>query len=339
MAVSGDGREGRDVTAPNPANFCGGSFQDWLEVNLTDRCNGTCAWCIERGGFHPTQRVTSAEIVSAAVGTGRQNVILLGGEPTLYPDLRFVIESLAAQDRHVYLTTNGSRLSPAFICDNLRGLRGLNVSVHHYDEEENRRISGVRVAALAESISAAHALGISVRLNCNCIRGAIDSLDEIRRYCAWSKIVGADGVRFAELKDDAGSFVDLAEVCGHAFSLTDDPFVDGCNRDAVVDGVPVSFRQMCGLQTPERPAPVDPVQYPKSVLYYDGIVYAGWQREGTMTDKEMAALLGKVAAGEVSAEDAHAQVKAADAKKRRRETRAGRVQPIRSEGLGGGCQY
>ena len=36
---------------PNKLNFCGGNFQDWLEVMLTPACNGKCSWCIEKNGY------------------------------------------------------------------------------------------------------------------------------------------------------------------------------------------------------------------------------------------------------------------------------------------------
>jgi hypothetical protein len=38
---------------PHPDNFCGGAFQDWVEVMLTEKCNGKCPWCVEKLGWHP----------------------------------------------------------------------------------------------------------------------------------------------------------------------------------------------------------------------------------------------------------------------------------------------
>ena len=38
---------------PHEKNFCGGNFQDWLEVNLTPTCNGNCKWCVEKIGWQP----------------------------------------------------------------------------------------------------------------------------------------------------------------------------------------------------------------------------------------------------------------------------------------------
>jgi len=41
------------MTLPHSKNFCGGNFQDWLEMKLTNVCNGRCEWCVEEGGFRP----------------------------------------------------------------------------------------------------------------------------------------------------------------------------------------------------------------------------------------------------------------------------------------------
>ena len=35
---------------PNKNNFCGGNYEDWLEVKLTGNCNGKCVEiCVFRG--------------------------------------------------------------------------------------------------------------------------------------------------------------------------------------------------------------------------------------------------------------------------------------------------
>jgi organic radical activating enzyme len=270
--------------SPNPRNFCGGNFQDWLEVNLLEKCNGLCSWCVEKTGYHPKKHVPWWSIAHKALSSGRKNIILLGGEPTLYPKLRELVLALSLARRNVWITTNGSMLSPEFIKANLVGVTGVNISIHDFDLEQNRKIVGVDLTLLPETTSALHALGINIRFNCNCIANHVDTEEKINQYIVWAKGIGADKIRFAELKDDEGSFVDLAKTLDYKYGLSDDPFICGCNSDAVIHGLPVNFRQMCGLQTPRRKKPVNPRQYPKPVLYYDGKFYAGWQK---LPKKEM----------------------------------------------------
>lgn len=319
---------------PHKRNFCGGNFQDWLEVNLTDKCNGRCSWCIEKDGYHPKKHVNWRVMVRQALNSGKTNIILLGGEPTLYGDISRVIRALRMAFRKVWITTNGGIMSPAYVMDTLVGVTGVNVSVHDSDLIRNKTVTGVSISDLEGTIVALHKIGATVRLNCNCILGHIDSAKAIGQYVAFAKSVGADKVRFAELKQDKERFVDLAEVMDYQYGLNDNPFVDGCNNDAVIDGIPVSFRQMCGFQTPKRPTPKLSkgfAGYEKQVLYYDGRFYNGWQTEvAGMKGKKLGSLLEDVANGKVSSQEAQKVIC------KREKKRAKRVAAVDS---GGYCRY
>lgn len=317
---------------PNEKNFCGGNFQDWLEVNLIEKCNGSCAWCIEKNGYHPKEHAPWWVIASKALSSGKTNIILLGGEPTLYPSLQEIIQVIYSAGRKVWITTNGEKLSPSFVLSKLSGITGINISVHSFDLEQNKKIVGVNLEQLSDSVAALHEIGASVRFNCNCISGYIDSVENIEQYILWAKSIGADKIRFAELKQDDRGFVDLAKVLNYKYGLNDNPFTCGCNSDAVIHGVHVNFRQMCGLQTSQREKPLDPVQYAKQVLYYDGKFYDGWQtitKESEMQDKDIVAILRAVEKGELTSEEAFAQLKGIKKKAAVRKV-------VR---YSGGCQY
>ena len=297
-----------EKSIPNSNNFCGGNFQDWIEVNLLEKCNGRCEWCIERGGYHPKFHADWRFIAERSLLSGKPNIILLGGEPTLHKDLDKIIKMISSAGRNVWITTNGSMLTKDFIHNVLDGIHGINISIHSHDLEDNEEITGIKIGNLQESIKELHNIGASIRLNCNCISGYIDSVEEIETYIKWAKEVGADKIRFAELKQQDDSFIDLAKTMSYQYGLNDDPFTCGCHSDAVIFGMPVNFRQMCGLQTQRRVKPENPEQYAKRVLYYDGNFYDGWQtaikEEVTMEDKEIVAVLKKVEDGEITAEAA-----------------------------------
>jgi hypothetical protein len=266
---------------PHPNNACSGKYADWLEVNLLPECNGSCAWCIEQSGYHPTERAPWQVIADVAVATGKQNIILLGGEPTIHPHFGDVVKRLSRADRNVYVTTNGSMLSRPFVYENLSGVRGVNISIHNYRMNHNYRITGVLLdeGVLRDAIQALHEIDASARLNCNCIQGHVDSRSEMGLYIKlFAQVIGADEVRFAELKGDAVRFVDLVDVLGAEFGLSRDPFTGGCSTNVVMDGMPVNLRTLCGLQTPCRLVPDNPKQCLHGVLYYDGQLYDGWQR-------------------------------------------------------------
>jgi len=267
---------------PCSNNFCGGNFKDWLEVYLTSECNGCCPWCVDVGGIR-VKDSTAEKITREAIFYGAKNIILLGGEPTLYPELKYVIDELNSFNRNVYLTTNGSLLTPEFI-KNLENLTGINISIHHYDLRKNQEITGIDLDFnnLKESISLLKNNKTIIRLNCNCIAGYIDSKQETLSYIDFAKELCVDAIRFAELKGDKKSFVNLATIFENEFGLNNDPYSLGCNFITKINGMTVYFRQMCGLQTEHRTAITEPEQIIKKVLYNDAIVREGWQYDGAI---------------------------------------------------------
>jgi organic radical activating enzyme len=301
-----------EYSIPNPRNFCGGNFQDWLEVNLLKNCNAQCSWCIERSGFHPDYIATTEKITEMAIASGKTNIILLGGEPLLYKDLRKLIGLLRIAGKKIWITSNGFLLSREFVLENLSGITGINISIHHHDLARNKEITKIMIDEnrLKESIKELHSLGASIRMNCNIISGQIDNEEEITAYLKWAKNIGADKVRFAELKEDDENFIDLAKMLNYRYGLNDDPFTHGCNSDCIIDGVPVNFRQMCGLQTIKRIAPRNPKQEPKQVLYYDGIIYDGWKKENEMKSvKQLYDMIKKQTGGKLNNDEIVALVK------------------------------
>ncbi len=286
---------------PNKNNFCGGAFEDWLEVNLISECNAHCQWCIEKDGYKPKEEAKWWVIAREALRTNAKNIILLGGEPTKYGYLRELIEILSSAGRNVYMTTNGSLLSPEFVDYHLEGLKGINISMHSYIYAHNYQITGIHLlqSTLKDSIEMLSSFNISVRLNCNCIKGYIDSEKEISYYLETAKFLGVKNVRFAELKvsDD---FVNIAEILNYKYGLNKEPYSCGCNTNTIINDVNVNFRQMCGLQTDFKNKPENPEQILKKVLYYDGKIYNGWQtikKELVVTDKQLIELLQEVKEG------------------------------------------
>lgn len=310
---------------PHPNNFCGGNYQDWMEVMLTAECNGKCSWCIEKEGFHPRWHIGGKELARIINDDPRPNVLLLGGEPTLYNDLEELNQYL--QNKNLYITTNGSHLLNIF---NMKLLKGVNISIHHYDLERNTKITGCRLVNSLQLIAPLKKKGIQIRFNCNLIKGEIDSKEAILQYIEFAKQYHVDSVRFAELKNVDHEFVDLAEIMDHEYGLNDDPYIHGCNQDVIINGMHVNFRQMCGLQTPLRPKPTYPEQYSKSVLYYNGQYYQGWQKAMNMRK-----LLEMVLEQQITINEAMTLL--ADDEQKEMQKRLQRI-PDNNQN-GGGCTY
>ncbi|MFW9872706.1 MAG: radical SAM protein [Candidatus Thorarchaeota archaeon] len=297
---------------PNVKNFCGGNFQNWLEVMLTDKCNGKCRWCVDKNTFHPKRHVSFQKLAKLIISSGKKNIILLGGEPTLYTELQQLI-CVISKEKNVYITTNGSLLSREFASQRLAKIKGLNISIHSYNLNKNKDITGIKLQAeiLKDTIKELHKNKIVVRFNCNLIKGYIENEKEILTYIDFAKKMGADSIRFAELKNDNDHFINLFSIFGNKYQINNEPFGLGCNTDTTIKKMPVNFRQMCGLQTDSRTKPVNPQQKQKRVLYYDGIFYNGWQlKKGgkLMASKKIKDLLEKVKKGEITLEKAQREI-------------------------------
>ena len=304
------------ISIPNKRNFCGGNFQDWLEVMLTEECNGRCTWCIDKKGYHPTEHAPWNRLARRIIDCNKKNIIFLGGEPTLYKGLNKILAAVSACTNHekkLYVTTNGSMLTPGYVKHHLYRLTGVNISIHHHDLERNYDITGIplEVLILKASIKELHKNAIRIRLNCNLIKDQVDSKKSILSYIEFAKELGVYDVRFAELKDDKDRFVDVAKILDHKYGLNDDPFTLGCNSNTIINGVLVNFRQMCGLQTSRRTKPINPKQESKVVLYYDGIFYKGWQSKYggyCMNSKKLRKLLKDVSRGVITTEMAQKRI-------------------------------
>lgn len=263
--------------------YCTEKDSDWLEVLLTNECNGTCSWCVEKNGWHPKKRATTDAMIAAMIRSGKKNILLLGGEPTFHPDIHRIIRELVVAGLKTILTTNGTHLTRDFVRYVLHGVAQVNISIHASSLAKNERITGIPLNGddLLEAVAELHNQGAKVRLNCNCIRGHIDTAEELEHYIRWAKTLGVDSIRFAELSGDTDLFVDLAKITDLLDPLSDDPWADGCVRNTVIDGMPVYFKQLCGFQTRNRPWPDDDPSkiVRRPVLYYDGNLYLGWQRK------------------------------------------------------------
>ena len=88
-------------------NPCNGFYGKCLDVKITNACMGRCAFCIERGGFSPSPCDVEKLIEQTVRLMEYQNVLILGGEPLMYPDLFRYIDGILPYKKNIYLTTNG----------------------------------------------------------------------------------------------------------------------------------------------------------------------------------------------------------------------------------------
>jgi GTP 3',8-cyclase len=154
----------------------------YLRVSLTDRCNLRCVYCMpEEMHFAPRQELlTSDEILTvarAARDLGFDKIRLTGGEPTVHPDLLYIVRGIASLGfSKLSMTTNGLRLKELARPLKEAGLERVNVSVDTLDEEKFHRITRWgKLETVMQGLHAAEQAGLTpLKLNAVVVRGYND---------------------------------------------------------------------------------------------------------------------------------------------------------------------
>ena len=83
----------RIVLKPSQNSICGNSY-NLLNIKLLNSCNGKCEFCIAAGT--PFKKSADAQkfIGTANSMTKFSKIDVLGGEPTLYPDLVKILKGI-----------------------------------------------------------------------------------------------------------------------------------------------------------------------------------------------------------------------------------------------------
>lgn len=97
-----------------------------MEIEFSRRCNYRCPYCYAAGDYDYSNELTKDEIRSTlaqAAELGARKIVILGGEPLLYPYLQEMIRFIRSLDMGVEIFTNGSlvtrELAEFFFCRKL----------------------------------------------------------------------------------------------------------------------------------------------------------------------------------------------------------------------------
>lgn len=155
------------------------NFQN-IYIITTYRCNWKCAFCLFR--FNREKEAPIAEIIyrlehSIQHSPRKVYIKITGGEPLLRPELLHAIFKTAEKHQgKVYkigIGTNGSIQLPHFFKD-------VKTKTHIFLSRHDIEDALPRPHDLFQNISPA----VDFRINCNLIRGGVDSLEKIEQYVA-----------------------------------------------------------------------------------------------------------------------------------------------------------
>jgi molybdenum cofactor biosynthesis enzyme MoaA len=275
----------KDMEEPATTNSCAGFYGKCLDVKLTDECNGSCAFCIEKSGRRSSKSLPMPVLAKIANDQHCDNILILGGEPLMVPNIQEFLKNVKGDK---YITTNGSLLTEEIADQIGTFLQGINISIHSDVVRENQQITGLQLnlKQLKKSIQTLHQFAVKVRINCNLIHGYIESSGRVDRMINFAYALGADEIRFTELQQYPALFVDAKNIWRNLHS---DPFHEGCEEIIMTTPIKVMVRTTCGFVNPLKPKPsyCGKSHGHTLVLYPDGIVSQGWVQELPKTQPQI----------------------------------------------------
>ena len=121
-----------------------------MEIEFSQICNFRCPYCYVPRGAHLEDEVSPEvfrDAILQAKDLGAKKIVILGGEPTIYPHILDMILFIRSEGLEVEMFTNGSGITSDFatklIDENVRVVLKLNT----LDEELQDKLAGTRGAS------------------------------------------------------------------------------------------------------------------------------------------------------------------------------------------------
>jgi hopanoid biosynthesis associated radical SAM protein HpnH len=158
-------------------------------------CNLACIGCsTERHTGKLADRLPVEACLKAVDDSGAPSVSICGGEPTLYPELKELVDGIIARKRHIYLCTNGLVLD-AKVFGKIAPHKRLTINVHldgmRKTHDEVCAREGVFDKAV-EMIREAKRLGYHVMTNTTVFKNT--DVAEIEELCTFVHGLGVNGM-------------------------------------------------------------------------------------------------------------------------------------------------
>lgn len=111
----------------------------WLTTNRT--CNNKCEWCYAKNTLNSKTVMNIEEtevLVESLEKRGVKNIILIGGEPTIYPHFVELVKYIHQKGLRVSIATNGRRFADLEFAKEVveAGIDGIDISLKGISEKE-----------------------------------------------------------------------------------------------------------------------------------------------------------------------------------------------------------
>ncbi len=197
------------VLKPSNNSICGKSY-NLLNIKLLNSCNGKCEFCIAAGT--PFMKSADAQkfIDTANSMTKFSKVDVLGGEPTLYPDLVKVLKGIRPYKKDIGIISNGSNLKILKEC--VPYLDSITISIHSFDYSKNSTGIVINEEELKDlNSNKCNTETIAAVL---ISKKTVSNLNEIKAYAKKAKELGFSAVKLMELitSNENIDFIDLQDL-------------------------------------------------------------------------------------------------------------------------------
>ncbi len=165
------------------------AVKPYLSMSLIDICNFRCVYCPPAGENYHTPRAVfdldkAKALLDMAAELGMGKVRFTGGEPTLYPHLRAIVEYGADLGLEVHVNTNGLLLHQHF--DWMKDVPRLvvKISLDAVTREALSRVNGVtRLDTVLANLRRGAELGLVKRINFVLTRLNVDQVPGVLALC------------------------------------------------------------------------------------------------------------------------------------------------------------
>ncbi|HPN81159.1 MAG TPA: radical SAM protein [bacterium] len=166
------------------------SFPKVAWLSLTEQCNNRCVWCYEKCNKASGKAFMGHEIVFKALGLLNKidlnKVILIGGEPTLHPELSEIINTIKILGLKLSMVTNGRKLSDMDMVMAIKekGIDQVTISVHGWSEQTYSNFTGSSVGfgELKDAIRNLRVASVNHDFNITLSNFTLGRVDEIMDF-------------------------------------------------------------------------------------------------------------------------------------------------------------
>lgn len=193
-------------------------------LSITRECNLKCNHCYASGGTKADNELNTEELLNVIdqfIESGALNFDFLGGEPFMRTDLTALIERCIERGIHVNVTTNGTKLSRAWLDKFDKKLGLLRIALDSVDPEKHDSFRGVQ-GAWAETIKGIRSAverGVNVTVVTTFHRRNVHELDQLVDFMlelgvnAYANTILLPSGRGAQLNEDVLSPSELRAFC------------------------------------------------------------------------------------------------------------------------------